>query len=154
MKRLFLSLLIVLSIVTSATAADYDFSNYSIDELHKMREAICTEILSKSEWAEVVVPVGYYVVGEDIPEGHWTIKYAPGEYSVVEYFQNADSSGKRPADLVYDYYYDGVCDPASDYASVYNLTEIDLVLTKGFHLTVNYGPVIFTPFTGRPSPFF
>ena len=153
MKRLF-SLICSLLIFPVVAFAEYDFSSFGVDELYAILNSVRSEILSKSQWEEVTVPVGFYVVGEDIPEGHWTIKYFPGEYSLIEYFHNTDSSGKRPADTIYDYYYDGIGDPSSELASVYDLTEIDLVLQKGFHLVVNYGSVIFTPFTGRPSPFF
>ncbi|MBR2853929.1 MAG: hypothetical protein IKE81_06390 [Clostridia bacterium] len=153
MKKLFLSICILL-LCPAFALAELDFSSYCVDDLYSILNSVRAEILSKSQWEEVTVPVGFYVVGEDIPEGHWTIKYSPGEYSLIEYFHNTDSSGKRPADTIYDYYYDGIGDPSTELSSVYDLTEIDLVLQKGFHLVVNYGPVIFTPFTGRPSPFF
>ena len=103
------------------------------------------------EYQEVTVPVGHYIVGEDIPEGNWTIKYVPGEISLIEMFLNADPTGMAPADVVNDYVYFGVGDPDHELASVYNETETDAIFPAGYHVVVNYGPVVFATFTGRPD---
>ena len=131
-----------------------EIKTFDTDQLYALREIVNREILSRSEYESVAVPPGFYVVGEDIPVGHWSIKYSPGEYCLVEYFLNTDATGKRPADLFEDYYYDGICDPQHEMSAVYSLTEIDLDLQPGYHVVINYGSAVFEPFTGRPSPFF
>ena len=95
MKR-FLSVLFVFLFLFSVSLAEYSpdvLKDYSLEELEYMRKFVCAEILARSSWNEVTVPPGHYVIGEDIPEGHWTLKYSPGEYCLIEYFQNANSTG-------------------------------------------------------------
>ena len=108
-------------------------------------------VLAEEDYQEVTVPVGNYIVGEDIPAGHWTLKYAPGEVSLIEIFLNADPTGLRPADAINDYVYVGVGDPEHALSSVYDMQQTDVILPEGYHVCVNYGPVIFATFTGRPS---
>ena len=153
MKKLLLSLLVLL-LIPSLVFADIDFSSLSLSDLYILRESVCAEILSRSQWESVTVPAGFYIVGEDIPAGHWTIRFSPGEYCLVEYFLKTDETGKRPANAFNDYYYEGVCDPDNYMSSVYLLTQFDLELKEGYHVVLNYGSAIFEPFTGRPSPFF
>jgi len=130
--RKIIAVLIMFALIASSACA-MDLSGLSLDELHEIRKQVSAEILSRSEWGEVTVPVGFYVVGEDIPAGHWTIKYAPGEYGVIEYFLNTDDTGKGPADLVFDYYYCGVCDPTNSMASIGDfVSEFDLELKDGY----------------------
>ena len=155
MKR-FLSLLIAAMLVFPCLAfAETDLSHLSLEELESLRLDVCAEILSRSQWGSVTVPEGFYVIGEDIPSGHWTIKPEPGQYFLIEYFLRTDDTGKRPADiLVHDYYTDSVCDPASEMSYVSGVSQIDLDLKEGYHLVISYGSAIFEPFTGRNSPFF
>ena len=154
MKRLLTAILILAMLLPAAALSDLpDISWLSYEELIQLKEQITLAIWDMQEWHDVVVPAGFYVVGEDIPAGHWTIKYSPGEYSLVEYFLTTDATGKRPADIMTDYYYEGVCDPTNIMASSYKLKEFDLDLKAGYHVVINYGSVIFTQFTGRYSPF-
>lgn len=154
MKRVFCLFFVLVLLPVVAFADLPDLSIFTMDELHELQAKIRHEIISRSQWAEVTVPVGYYVIGEDIPAGHWTLRYAPGEVSLVEIFHNADVTGLRPADALGDYVYFGVGDPENPLSSVYENQQIDITLVDGYHFNVNYGPVIFEPFTGRPSPFF
>lgn len=153
MKKLF-CLLLVLMLFPVASLAEADFSQFSLEELDIIRRSASKEILKRSQWGEVTVPPGHYVVGEDIPEGHWTIRYTPGTYCLIEYFKDADESGIEPADVLKDYNSWAIGDPGSDMATLYDKTEIDLQLISGYHLKTNYSDCVFVPFTGRKSPFF
>lgn len=113
--------------------------------------AMLAEQLAEEDYQEVTVPIGNYIVGEDIPAGHWTLKYVPGEVSLIELFLNADPTGLRPADAINDYVYVGVGDPEHELSNVYDMQQTDVILNEGYHVCVNYGPVIFATFTGRPS---
>ncbi len=155
MKKFIAVILIISMILPAVSLADLpDISNLSIDELYLLQGNVAKEILSRSEWTEVTVPVGYYVIGEDIPEGHWTIKYTTGECSLIEYYKEADETGKRPKDTLYDYVSFAIGDPNSKLSSIYDMEHIDLDLKAGYHLVISFGAVIFEPFTGRNSPFF
>lgn len=112
--------------------------------------AALAEGTAQPEYQEVTVPIGHYIVGEDIPAGHWTVRYVPGEVSLVEMFLKADPTGRSPADMVNDYVYFGVGDPTHELASLY-VPETDAIFPDGYHVVVNYGPVIFATFTGRPD---
>lgn len=155
MKRMIALIFTVILLMPVIAMADVpDISALTLEELNQLRLNVAKEILSKSQWTEVNVPVGYYVVGEDIPEGHWTIKYTAGEYSLIEYYKEADETGKNPKDALYDYASFAIGDPNTDLSSLYDLQQIDLDLKNGYHLVISFGPVIFEPFTGRNSPFF
>ena len=152
MKKM-LAIILILCLLPIISLADVDLSSMSIDELQSLRKNICSEILSRSKWNSVTVPSGFYVVGEDIPAGHWTIRYSD-PWSIVTYFSKTDETGKSPD------YWGGVCysanigAPGNELESLYNLKEIDLDLKPGYYLTVEMGSVIFEPFTGRTSPFY
>lgn len=155
MKRFAVAIMIFAIILSSVALADVpDISGLSLDELNLLRENVAREILAKSNWSEVTVPAGYYVVGEDIPEGHWTIKYVADEYCLIEYYKEADETGKRPKDILYDYASFAIGDPNSSMSINYDMSQIDLDLKAGFHLDISYGSAIFEPFTGSNSPFF
>lgn len=164
MKKLvsvFLSVLLVLSLPFCSSFADESsqrkwqkkLSTLDQEELRDVIAAASSVLLSKSEWESVTVPAGFYVVGEDIPAGHWSISFAPCEYALIEYFHKTDATGKNAADLFTDYYYEGISDPASAMGSVYMSREIDLDLQEGWHIVITYGSLVFKPYTGRFSPF-
>lgn len=154
MKKLIVVSLILALILPVAAPAENQFSEYTVDQLYLILNDVRKEILQKSQWDEVTVPPGYYVIGEDIPVGHWTIKYSTGEVSLIEYFKNPDSTGIMPADSLSDYESWAIGDPDNSLSSIYDKKEIDLQLTDGYHLNISVGSVIFVPFTGRQSPFF
>ena len=153
MRKLIAFLLVMIFIIPSTVCAE-NLSQMSLDELYALRQKISSEILSRSKWESVTVPPGFYVVGEDIPAGHWTIKYTPNSYSVVLYFSKTDETGKNPNYFDGSVYQANIGSPGNDLETLYNLTEIDLDLQEGFYLSIDLGSVVFEPFTGRPSPFF
>lgn len=161
MASVFLAVLLALSLLFSSAFADesnqrkwrWKLSTLDPEELHDVISAASSVLLSKSEWESVTVPVGFYVVGEDIPAGHWSISFAPGEYALIEYFHKTDATGKKPADLFNDYYSEGISDPSSSFGSIYSFREIDLDLQEGWHVVITYGSLVFKPYTGRFSPF-
>ena len=154
MKKLIAIILIIALLLPAAAFSENPFSEYTVEQLYIILAAVREEILQKSQWDEVTVPPGHYVIGEDIPAGHWTIKYSPGEVSLIDYFKNADSTGIMPADSLYDLESWAIGDPENELSSLYDKKEIDLQLTEGYHINIGYGSAVFIPFTGRQSPFF
>lgn len=150
MKKVIL-ILLVLCLLSSLAFAEIDLSQMSFDELVALRTKIDLALWNTNEWQQVTVPAGTYVIGEDIPAGHWTIKAAKGDMCLVGYFKQADFSGKEPADPLNDYYYQGIADPESQYASTVDMNQVDLVLINGFYLSITYGDAVFEPFTGKPG---
>ena len=97
MKKLITVFLIIVLIMPAVVSAENPFSEFPVDQLYIILSAVREEILLKSEWTEVELPVGFYVIGEDIPEGHWTI--TTNDYALVEYFSKTDETGKT-ADML------------------------------------------------------
>ena len=154
MKKLLCVLLALLILSPVSVHADENrFASCSLDELYQIRKELNSEIMSRYSWEEVTVPVGFYVIGEDIPAGHWTISYSPGTYAHIEYFKETDETGKMVRDLFVNYYNETLCDPENEMATIAKIQEIDLELKEGYYFIVTYDPVIFKPYTGRPSPF-
>ena len=152
MKRL-LCVLFALTLLPVYALADLpDLSGLSFDELVQLREQINLAIWNSSEWQQVTVPAGVYVIGVDIPAGHWTLKPPAGDSVVIEYFKTADETGKRPGDVVNGYYYESLADEDSPYASFVYMREVDIDMKEGFYLSIVNGPcVIFEPYTSKPS---
>jgi hypothetical protein len=152
MKKLITIILILTMLLPVVALADLpDISGLSLEELHQLRENICKEILSKSQWTEVEVPVGFYVVGEDIPAGHWTIR--PIDMAMIEYFSKVDDTGKN-ADYSGSYFSETLGVPGNRLEQLYKTQEIDIELKEGYFVHIDIGNVVFEPFTGRKSPFF
>ena len=150
MKR-FICIVLCFLFIPLIAFADIDLSTYTLDQLESLRKLVSAEILSRSEWSEVVVHPGFYIVGEDIPAGHWTIKYYNDDTSLIYYFEKPDETGRQP-DYYYSYYSADIAN--QDNNPVLYYSEIDLELKEGYYLTVDIGSVIFSPFNGRQSPFF
>lgn len=154
MKKLICVLLSLLILFPVSVHADENrFASFSLDELYQIRKELNSEIMSRYSWEEVTVPAGFYVIGEDIPAGHWTISYSPGTYAYIEYFKETDETGKQVRDSFVNYYYETLCDPENEMATIAKIQEIDLELKEGYYFVIHYDPVIFKPYTGRPSPF-
>ena len=78
MKKLLTIILILALVVPAAAFADLpDISNLSYDELIQLKDSINIAMWNSQEWQEVTVPIGVWVVGEDIPIAHWSISIDP-----------------------------------------------------------------------------
>ena len=91
MKRLFALLICCLMLFSTTCFAEVDFNidDYTDDELKE----ICQMITAKLN-TPVIVPTGYYVVGEDLPAGRYTIvendEMPDEEYAHVAFFNSVD----------------------------------------------------------------
>ena len=150
MKKIILLLALALLLPVVA-AAQVDLSGMSYAELVELRDQINLAVWESDEWQEVTVPQGVWVVGEDIPAGHWTIKAADGAYCYVKYGPTLDASSK---DL--DYSRENVSEivtspSTSFYDANSDRTEIDVDAKSGFYFVIDSGSAIFTPYSGKPS---
>lgn len=130
-----------------------DLSALSFDELIALRELIDMALWQTDEWQEVVVPIGVYEVGVDIPAGHWNISVPDGEYTVLTWAKELDESGK---DCEWDakLYSTGIM--SKTFGSYDKFGDsypeiIDLDLADGTYIIVEDGSVVFTPYTGKPD---
>lgn len=51
-----------------------DLSSFTYTELQKLKGQIEAEMETRPEWPGVYVPSGVYMVGEDIPEGTYSVR--------------------------------------------------------------------------------
>lgn len=165
MKRFLVFLLVILLtfpvLIASAesekplNAKDIDLSKMSYGQLVILKNLINKAMWESREWQEVTVPQGLYVVGKDIPAGHWTIKCAGSYFANVEVCDVIDSTGKdvNPYSYSSKYYWEEeVYNPTHMLFNEYNnLTECDIDLREGLYVVVKYSSVVFTPYTGKPS---
>jgi len=96
MKKLVTLILALALILAPAAMAEIDLSGMSFDELVALQKQVISAIMQTDEWQEAELPVGMYVIGEDIPAGQWDFSCENGMVmikvwkSVDEYTQNGD----------------------------------------------------------------
>ena len=147
MKRLLSVLLAALLFAGSAAAQAPDLSGLSFDQLVELRDRLNIAIWNCSEWQEVTVPAGVWKVGEDIPEGYWTIRPAEGTYISVAYCDILDAAGQAPAQGWHGW--NGTLTGKPEGDRTYNERhQVDLDMIAGMYF-INRGTCIFTPFTGK-----
>lgn len=74
MKKLFALIVTVMILTVSIAVAETDLSSMSYNDLIALQKKVNAEIMSRPEWKEVKVPAGTWKVGDDIPEGTYSIK--------------------------------------------------------------------------------
>lgn len=72
MKKL-IALILIIALAAPVALADIDLSGMTFDELMDLQQQLTAALWASDGWQEVEVPVGYYVVGDDIPAGRWSV---------------------------------------------------------------------------------
>lgn len=131
MKKIVALLLALMLCLGSFPAlAVVDLNEYDQDQLIALRNRINAELLKRGITKKVVVPVGVYIVGEDIPAGSYSIYTASKDWF----------SGFR------------VEDPNGDFYMYESITEDSfigkVVLKDGYIVEIEYDPVTFYPYQG------
>lgn len=139
MKRI-LALTLVLLMCAASALAEIDLSGMTWDELVALERQVQMAMWASDEWQEVEVPIGAYEVGVDIPEGYWTIStdgiaMVRWGSSLDEYNVNIDFK---------DYINSSALDEE---------TSVSWQLKSGTFIVVDFGSVIFTPYTGSSLGF-
>ena len=148
MKKLIV-LIIALVLLCSSALADIDLSGMSYDELVSLRDQINLAIWNCQEWQEVTVPEGTYEVGKDIPAGHWTIKETNNQYLYLYYFDSLNPDTKSLGRNS-QYFNAELRQSGVDSFGHIVLSETDIDMKDGWYFKCS-GPVVFTPYTGKPD---
>ena len=136
-RTLSLLFALMLSTVTFAHAEAFDLSSLSYDELIALHKQVSKAIMQSDEWKEVTIPIGTYVIGEDIPAGDYTVTYTGRVQSCLCIYPDIKSVGG--IDFTFH-----ILNP-----TVYDSSSIGkLSLSDGQVLEITYGSVIFTPYKG------
>ena len=97
MKKLLCVLLAVALSVSFACAED--LSELSFDDLIEASRSIAKEIMSREEWKEATIPAGEWIIGEDIPEGAYSMA-APKHMCIVTIWKDKN---RNIGDLVREF---------------------------------------------------
>ncbi len=151
-------LLVVITFPSTVQAEEIDLSSMTFDELIALKDRINLAIWECNEWQEVTVPQGIWVVGQDIPEGTWTIRCANNDlngYTAINASPLLDGSGEvawtenryiKSGLIASVDYYDkrpGQQQPP--------LTEFTATLIAGDYVQISFNDAVFTPYTGKPD---
>lgn len=144
-------LLLLIGTLALAEATEIDLSGMSYEELVALKDKVSKAMWESEDWQEVTVPAGVYVIGEDIPEGHWTI-IAPDKQRVSIRWGDSLAEGGR--DITYDgkiYEYESLYSENYRSYSPGDKTQVDFDMKAGQYLIVDDGDAVFMPYIGKPS---
>lgn len=149
MKRLFALFLLLAMLISSAAADPVDLSGMSFDELVQLRDQLNLAIWNSQEWQEVTVLAGVWIVGQDIPAGHWTVRPLPGDYVNVTYFDRLDEYGKSVG-IGWRGWGGTLTARGEGDITFGEPTQVDLEMEDGMFFKCSHS-VIFTPYAGKPD---
>ena len=152
MKKLAILVALVLFLPVLALADLPDISDLTYDELVQLKDQINIAMWNSEEWQEVSVPEGVWIVGEDIPVGHWSITFpstSSRKWVSFIYCDMLDESGLDAGNQFYCniYSYQTIGAPDNDNYP----DKVDIDLKQGTYIIVKNGPIVFTPYSGKPS---
>lgn len=145
MKRLFVILLSCIIVCTTA-AAEIDLSALTFAELAELRNQCQREMMMREGWQQVTIPAGLWKVGNDIPAGHWQFTFDPSVKTLMDI-------GISYGDVLMDQKSISSARSTEYYGHTFTKANpvFDLVLEEGYYLKISSGPVIVTPYTGKPD---
>lgn len=132
-------------------AEGIDLSALSWDELIALKAEINKELTTRDEWQEVVVPQGVWVVGEDIPEGKWTVRCATQDVVQISWGDVLREDGHSISFSSSAYDIENVHDPDHKWTKDGDLLEYTFEAKAGFYVVIDYSSALFTPYTGKQS---
>ena len=150
MKKL-ISLFIPLVLAAAVGVAQVDLSGMTYDELVELKDQLNLAMWNSEEWEEVVVPQGLWIVGEDIPVGHYTIKPVDGNIATVVYGCKLKENKANLEKFTSSSRYDEIISPSYRYYSQGDKDTIDIDMQYGYYVEIEDSSVVFTPYTGKPT---
>ena len=157
MKKLLVILIVLLLACGSALASDIDWESMTDEEITaaiaEAQAVLDSRTGDAGQVKEVIVPIGVWKVGEDIPVGHWSITVAPGGemvWGIISYGTQLDELGKNIENVYGEpYYWEMIKIEGSD--ALPNLTTVDLDMKDGAYVVIEECDMIFTPYQGKPK---
>lgn len=135
MKKLLCAVLVLMALVCSASSEiiAVPLSGLSQDELIALRDQIHQELLDRGIEKEVLVPMGVYTVGTDIPAGTYTVKPVSMEGTLFELYADEAMTDALMSDYLSTY--------TGNYIGKVELKEGNVVVIENANLT-------FAPYQG------
>lgn len=119
------------------------------EELVAIRDMIDMAMWQSREWKEVLVPEGIWVVGEDIPAGHWTI-YCPEGQGLIK-ISWGETMNHKYGWIIQQGRYDSCTVYPRSYFGYTAKKQYDFEVINGDFIIIEYGPAIFVPYAGKPD---
>lgn len=154
MKKLLCLLLVLVLVPLSALADLPDISGLSYDELVELKNQINLAMWNSQEWQEVIVPAGVWTVGEDIPEGYWTV--TPKDSISSFWYGDKLNDSKTDAGYGWDYntgvavLLNGRINKDGSWAYPDEQHSISIEMKSGMFVVAK-DALIFTPYSGKPD---
>ena len=132
--RMFSLFLVIALCVPLVCYAEINFSNYSLNELIALKTQITSEITARTaEKKSVLVPMGEYIIGVDIPAGIYSLTLSSDiTYAMISIY----SSEKK---LIGSY---------ALLESSNRNTVGKIEFQDGQRIEIDYGPIMFVPYKG------
>lgn len=135
----------------SVASAEIDLSGMNYNELVSLKDKTNIAIWNSEEWQEVKVPQGVWKIGEDIPQGHWTITASPSSWVSVTYGSELRDNQKEIRFFCDGYYQEHLTGEDYFLADEDDVRSIDIDAKDGYYIEIDGGSVVFTPYSGKPS---
>ena len=155
MKKLIALLLILVMALPAAALADLpDISNLTYDELVQLKDQINLAIWNSQEWQEVTVPAGVWTIGEDIPEGYWTV--TPKDTITSFWYGDVLNESRTGAGYGWDYNkgvavtLNGRINKDGSWRYPDEQHSISIEMKSGMYVVIK-DAMIFTPYSGKPD---
>lgn len=152
MKRVIVLAVVLMLVGAIAMSEGIDLTGMSYDELVVLREQINLAIWESEEWEEVTVPQGTWIVGEDIPSGHWTVEAYPGSTTLIKVGDTLQDNGKDVMSYTQRFFDAYIVSPTyKNYKNGEDKTTIDFEFLDGDYVQIKSGSAVFKPFSGKPD---
>lgn len=140
----FVTIILIMALIlgSAAMAEEIDLSGMSYDELVELKDRINKAMWECEEWQEVTVPQGTWLVGEDIPAGHWTILPCEGYVCLVKVGDVLEENKKDISHKSTNYSLEFIGSGKPSFS---------IELFEGDYVEVEQGDAVFTPYSGKPS---
>lgn len=157
MKKLFSLLMVfVLLLQIPIVMAEVDISGLSYEELVSLVNEAQLQMMKTEKWQEVEVPAGTYLIGRDIPAGHWTIKVVPAFGKSIDLYwsdvvnENGQGVPRRGGSF---YTTEEIVSENFVFGAEGRVQSVSWELRDGHYLCIDGGSAIFTPFAGNSFTF-
>ena len=155
MKKLIAVTLVIAMFLSTAALADLpDISGLSYEELVHLKDQINLAMWNSQEWQEVEVPAGVWTIGEDIPEGYWTV--TPKDCIIAFWYGDKLNETKTGPGSGWDYH-TGVAETLNgrvkkdgSWAYPEDLHQVSIDMKAGMYVYLR-NTCIFTPYSGKPD---
>lgn len=152
MKRIIVLVVVLILVGTVAMSEGIDLAGMSYDELVALREQINLAIWNSEEWEEVTVPQGTWIVGEDIPSGHWAVEAYPGSTTLIKIGDTLQDNGKDVMSYTERFFDAYIVSPTyKNFKIGEDKTTIDFEFLDGDYVQVKSGSAVFKPYSGKPD---